>query len=635
MVDSSASIWAPVGDPGPPGPQGPTGPTGPIGPIGGPGPDAAMFAQFLVDLANQLVSTKGAHLVGYSGDFLNNWLDKFKMPITNIIYSDSPQFTGLTLQQIVDTVPSNSKLIIRGTYTTTTTVLVDTKNDIELEFFPGSSLTGVAPWVFKPGYRGVLSYNACNRPVTRYPNIRGLRVGPRGVDIDDGDAGIEYINCASPKTLWGIVNHVLTWGVIHVGCTNQLVEGMSGSEFTMQSAVGNASCTGGIVRFCTFEDGGLYGIECEGPINESTQVYNNKVTNFLQGYTMVQSNKRSVIANNIAENCSQGLAVNMTSYPAAAGIDVCNNIFNSCLIDVSLIAARFTTVSNNSGLPYVANGYYHVSAQDWACNIISTTAINVRVSGLAAFVPGDIHSYNGALKTVLTVAGVTDPVYGACTRITYNAPHGLTFGAAFGRSTPVSSIHTFMQLGTSSEHVQVFNNRCNNAKTYLKVLGGVHNAFNFTDNFGSDGTGPIIEVDPSATFTNSLIMIREGQMINNAGVLISGTTPVPAVAIVHGDRINIGLAYNKKNSIFTPVNTTCVRVRLSIINPNVPTGTTLLTLNGVTIASIPPGSFVAGTTMIQDIIQNTPASTYEFKIADTIGNLTFDSCNVEITVVYK
>lgn len=636
MVDvPSATIWAPKGKPGDQGPVGDKGPVGDQGPVGNPGPDAAAFAAFLVSLANQINSNEGAHLVGYSGDFLNNWLDRFKLPITNVLYSDSPQYAGMTLQEIVDLVPANSKLIVRGIYTTNTTVLVDSKPNIEIEFFPGASLTGVAPWTFKPGYRGVISFGNCVRPIFRYPDIKGLRVGPREGDLVDGDAGIEYIQCVSPKTLWGKVNHVLSWGIIHVGCTNTLVEGMTGAGFTQQSAVGNTDSIGAIVRFCDFSEGGLYGIECEGGNNESVQVYNNKTSKFLNGYMFAQSNKRSAMYNNVAEQCAHGMSVNSSTYEAAGGIDLCNNVLNSCIVDFTLGPARFTNIFGNTALPYIADGYYHVSPGDWACNIVSTTTVNIPPSGLSAFVPGDVHSYNDTLLTVETVTPVTDPIYGTCSQVTYTAAHGLTFGASFKRFTQVSSLHVFLQLNASSEHLQVHNNRCNNFKTFLQVASGTHNALILADNFGTDGGTNIIDAAVGTVLTNSSISMKEGQFVNNLGVLVSGTTPTSILSSLHGDRINLGLAYGKKNSIFTGVNTTCVRVRLSIVNPNVPTGNTILNLNGVDIATILPGSFSAGVTMIQDLVINVAAGNYEFKIADTVGNLTFDSCNVELTLIYK
>lgn len=62
MVGSS--IWAPVGDKGPDGDPGPIGPEGPQGPPGGPGPDAATFAAFLTQLADQSNPLYGAAMVG-------------------------------------------------------------------------------------------------------------------------------------------------------------------------------------------------------------------------------------------------------------------------------------------------------------------------------------------------------------------------------------------------------------------------------------------------------------------------------------------------------------------------------------------------------------------------------------------
>lgn len=64
MVDSSSTIWAPVGEQGPVGPQGPIGPPGPQGPVGGPGPDAGTFNTFVADLLNNTDPAKGAAKVG-------------------------------------------------------------------------------------------------------------------------------------------------------------------------------------------------------------------------------------------------------------------------------------------------------------------------------------------------------------------------------------------------------------------------------------------------------------------------------------------------------------------------------------------------------------------------------------------
>lgn len=67
---SISSIWAPVGEQGPPGVQGPIGPPGPDGPTGGPGPDAAMFAQFLDDIADPVDPTHGAAMLARSGVYV-------------------------------------------------------------------------------------------------------------------------------------------------------------------------------------------------------------------------------------------------------------------------------------------------------------------------------------------------------------------------------------------------------------------------------------------------------------------------------------------------------------------------------------------------------------------------------------
>lgn len=563
------------------------------------------------------------------------------------VYADDPRFGG-DIVAAAAAVGDNTVFVIRQPYTLTSPLRFVGRTGVAVVCVGAGKLNGSRTAFTFPtaNARGILHFDNCISPVSYRVNILGARTARSsfGADVKaDGDAGIEYYQCISPRTIECKVDQVLTWGVIHVGCTDTKTIDCTLTNMTRQSGVGHATVNGGLVRGCFVNYSGLYGIEVEGPGNTDIHVHNNTVRNCLSGIALIADLKSCEVKNNSVSLCTYLIQANANGASnSQAGIEISDNRLYDGFFHLYFADTSFLDVMGNSSLGRVAGAYLPQRPADHVVGVLSSTQVLILDSTAGTISVGDNHFYSeGVLRTVQAVTTQTDPTYGSCWLVTYETPNtSIGFGSFFLRNTSfVNAGAWIILLGTRNNGINIAQNTVNGPVAYGLNLGGNANALRWIDNV-MVGVNVAYFAADTAPITNSSISVRRGDIQAPGVALFGGNFTQKIFPNLTGEIRTLNMLSTTARPSNNPllVNTSglshAFRLKLGLVGSTktANTGDASVIIDGVTVATIPKAS-LGGADILIDVACSSLSSTHKINLADTFGDMGFQSATFELHTV--
>lgn len=571
-------------------------------------------------LRQDLASSDGADAVGYGAESVKDALDRMNL---NLIFSDEARFGGV-LANAFAAIQNGTRLIIRGNYTTNQPLSVQGKKNILIEFAPSSTLTGTNPWS-QDYFRGVMSFGQCENVAVGRPQVKGA-CAQLATNLEDGDAGIEFIECINTEVLKGYLTNFMTWGVVHVGCTNTLVDGVRISKLTQQSGVANADSKGFTVRNCNIDDSGLYGIECEGINNSNGTVYGNRVARCLKGVALVRGNTNTKVWGNQIESCDVGLSSN-SAFGDSVANSLTNNDLLNCRVDHEMAGSLRLTSKLNTSQRTVPSEYLHRSTLDYIVELVGSTQVKVRTP-ISSLSVGQVHNYFGTLYTVTAISPSTSGVFGTVSLVTYASNIGLTFGAAFRVLSQLSDSSFFSQIVGNNSNLDFSENTVDSCARAYYFQGPLSNSY--IKNRVSNATILLDSAD-AVPAGNTRFVVTDGDL-NSIPNIAFGDTPTTIFPSIMGKSRTLVAGKNSAVGFSTSPASNVTKCVLSIFTSGSASADVVVSMNSTAVLTIPAAEFGTGNPVVKTIPLNAKASTFFFDITGG-GALTFASATFEVTTI--
>lgn len=558
------------------------------------------------------------------------------------IYADDPRFGG-SIDNAIAALDNNMTLVIRQPYTTTKPLrIVGKTNAVVCCVGAGKLIGSRTAFTFPTAKaRGILHFDNCINPVAYRVNILGARTAwsTFGADVkQDGDAGIEHYQCTSPRTIECKVDQVLTWGIIHLGCTDTKAIDNVLTNMTRQSGIGHATVVGGLCRGNFVNYAGLYGIEVEGPGNTDIRVHGNVVRNCLKGVAVIGSINSCEIKNNTISLCTFLVQVDANGASnTQIGVEISGNRTYDGLFHYFLNDTSFVDILGNTGVGRVPSAYLPQRAADQVVAVISSTVVLIADSTSGTISVGDVHYYSeGVSRTVQAVSVQIDSVYGSCWRVTYTAGNStIGFGSFFLRNQSfVGAGSWFYMAGTRNKNINVFDNSINAPIGFGLNLNGAMNGLRWGSNRAS-GCSTGYYAGDSTAITNSSISIRRGDIQAPGVALFGGAYTQKMFPSLTGEvRCLNMIGANRPVIAVTSGISHAFRMKVNIVGSTKTsnTGDAVVTLNGVEVGTIPKAS-LGGADIYLDLACSAVSGTYKANLADTYGDMGFASASFELHTV--
>lgn len=584
---------------------------------------------------------KGSFAIPHKGSTVGDTLSLMNQ---GVIYADDPRFNG-DIEAAIAAVGDNTTLIVRQPYTTTKPLrIVGKTNPLVCCVGAGKLIGSRTAFTFPTANaRGILHFDNCINPVAYKVDVLGARTAKSSFGADvlaDGDAGIEYYQCSSPRTIECKIDQVLTWGVIHVGCTDTKTINNTISNTTRQSGIGHASVTGGLCLGNDVSYSGLYGIEVEGPGNSGIKVLNNVVHHCLVGIAGIGDLRSSEFKSNTVSLCTYLIQLNANGLQNnQVGVELTNNRTYDGKFHFFLRDTSFTDILGNTSLVRVASAYLPQRPADQVVAVISATIVRIMDASSGTILVGDIHMYaEGVARTVKTITTENDPVYGNCWLVEYTEPNdSIGFGSFFMRNTSLlgaGESSWFYMTGTRNSNINVDRNSLNGALGHGLDLNGNINALRWGGN-RMVGVQVAFHAGDATGITNSAVVCKRGDIQYPGSSLFGGAAPQKIFPAMIGEMRTGNLLGPNKPIVFSTSGAShAFRLRVNIYGSNKTpsTGNVSITVNGVQVGAIPVADI--GLELIQlDLALNVLANSYKINIADTYGDLVFYSASCELHTV--
>lgn len=555
-----------------------------------------------------------------------------------VVYADDPAYAG-NIVTAAAAVQNGYTLVIRQPYNVTQPLRIVGKTNVSVRFEGAGKLTGVKGGFSFPtaNARGVLHFDNCSGVKVFFPNIQGAKA-PRPGDVQDGDAGIEFYQCSDTLVWGGVVKSVLSWGVIHIQCTNTRVMFCDISRCTLQSGVGHATVTDGLVFRCKLAYGGLYGVETEGLGNLNIHAIENEVSYFLAGCALIGAAQRCSFRRNNVSACIYAIQAN-----ANGNTQTINELDGNCTYDsvfhLFCADSNFLAILKNRGMGRVANDYVPSRQADYIAVKVNSTTILSPLSATANVTIGQVHKFvDGPTLTVTAVSTVVDPTHGSCVQITYGGSLGaMDVGDFFMRQAVFNSAQsTWLYFaGTANNNVEVYDNSAQAPVGNAVVFGGAMDALRWKNNKFSQVQN-VFNTSDATPLSNSKITVQRGDFAQPTAAIATGSYAAKLSNAFNGEaHIATMPNANKAITLSTTGASLAYRLRVNITGSTKTgsTGNVNIVVNGSNVATIPVAEIGVGTVVKRDLTINVLASDYTINIADTFGDMTFSSATVELHTI--
>lgn len=568
-----------------------------------------------------LASAAGSSMVGFGDTTAETILGNVSR---GEIWADDPRYAG-SLSAAISELTNGSTLHIRGTFSTTAPLLFSDLEGLNIVFHPTGYIQAASAW--QPTiHRGVLIFDSCTKVNIYRPDIKGACVA-HPTDNADGDAGIEFIECEETRIYAGYLRNFMTWGVIHIGCKDTLVNGTKIRALTQQSGVGHADCIKYVVHECDIQDVGLYGVECEGVNNQDGTVTDNDISLCFKGIAAVRGANSTIVKRNRIKSCDVALSMNSVLGAQILNTFKDNELLNN-RVEYELVGSRFCSVTSNRGTKSVVTEYLHRSPEDYISLVVSGTQVRVR-STLGTIAVGDVHRYAAGDYQVIAVSNISDARYGTIQLVTYPTTVGLSFGAAFRKAVNLSDSRFMAQILGDTQHLTF---RDNEGDGYSRAyfLGGSIDASHIGPNQVSN-TAILFDTADAVPATNTKFVIKEGDVTNALNIAFGDSVAKVWPSLVC-ERRTLTMGKASATGFTLPVAAMLTKVRLAIFTSSSASAPVVLSLGGAPIITIPAAEFGLGVPVTRELIMSTLSASFTFDVTGG-GAMTFATATLECSIL--
>lgn len=533
-----------------------------------------------------------------------------------------------------------------GDYLVDRTILFQNKTGVVIT--GTGTITGkVSTWEFTVGYRGVLTFlNCIDSGAADGLKVTGVRKSNVAATQpwEDGDSGIEFINCTRPVSRKVATDNTMVWGILANGCTEPDVDTCKITNVTRQSGVNIAvgGSSNGKVRNTLIGNVGLYGIESESAEFAVGHRYsNNVIRSCYKGIALVSANRDVMAFGNTVEDCLYAVTVNNLGGYDTSELLILHNDLKRNWRSIEFAGAKKARAIRNSGSCIIADAYMHQSSYHSVHSVTGSntfTVINF-LGDVGVFAISSTLLLLNVEYTITAVSTSTIASYGAIATLTVTPPlpAGLSEGEMFKRKVLASGTVGFIgaAVNTLSE---VSNNDFHDAAL----------AFQFR------GAGSSVEVLNNHTDNCPTLFWFDTTAIGNyhvKGGTHSGSLTNCAIGDIATFSAN-GDIEGKKQSLFFLTKTASTTSKAYyqssdveiifaisvVLTDSACTGISVLNVAGSDISIFNPGDYVASGDVQKTVFLTTPVrlapnTAFTLNLLDTVGNLAFKSAHVTLHIL--
>lgn len=539
---------------------------------------------------------------------------------------------------ILDT---SGNIVIPKTTFVSSHILFKNLSDVNVTFLNSSKIKIGIGFIFNPDYRGILEFHSCTNVTVKDANIVGAKVDKLNAaePWQDGDAGIEFINCSGTlHTINPTVKDVKTWGIIHVACTNadSIVDNPIMKNCQVQSGIGGTGYRSLVVNGGMFTDIGLYGVELETrERNVRTMVSNSEARLCNKGFASVNNSDNVLFQGLKAINCKTGFSFysDNSADPSFLG----NNqqmkgcVATSCKTSFEIVYPHSAEISGCT------------EDRDDIDYFTRTRALDriVKISGGKAYVALDssgedpgitvgaiLQMDDGVQFTVATVdaAASTDPAFGYVWGFTTSTP----IGSGYVRS----SFRRYVQITTGKTSVVLYGGRevviKNNHFSQSEVVFASYDSHTYLIWQGNTtrSCATYFAVGSAGSVSGSL-RIETGQNLNlgNWGSPEKFSSVIKSGITLRFDNESNHESTVKPRYITVEDGTLLARVRVVVDSGSTTTGSAVLKINGTDAVSLAGTPLVGESTLSPSI---TTAGNINVQLTDTVGDIIASGYSIKI-----
>lgn len=522
------------------------------------------------------------------------------------------------------------------------------------------------------GNRGILTFIDCYYPQVFYPKI----IGAKSINLNvpetraDGDAGIHFKRCMHYSIYGSDISHAYTWGIIGEQSSYGIASNNKVYDVCVQAGI-SLSLSGGTnntVKDNTIYNCGLAGIEWESADKTRLSLgnfsYGNYVSDCTKGETIVDNIHGVTSFNNRFVRCSNGFIGSGTTIhkDKIQLLESSNNNYIDCGEGFTLSDAYGFDIHNNNVYAPIIDQYLNTNPYNVALDFPSSTTFRVNGGSNSTNNNDDGGNYKvndkfkfAGLDTIYTVTAVSrivDDTYGMgylrvvtvdsaidasvepCTNVlklnknkvgvrcfntqtsTFTGQNGNLVFNANNFHNCFQAVISFMQFPPVSDNSEVYsNNNFYNCPTILYIPFGRTTGLKWFDNKSDGGN----------------IDFGAGGGTSNARYV--NYFPKPKMIKVYNSQRSTETLPIPKLSFYLKEDTNVIGARLTF--PYADAKTT----GAVVVKIDDANSYVIGVGGLNNTVNNVNfyaklnSGIHTIQLPDTVGDLTYKECIVELFVV--
>ncbi|WP_210487235.1 hypothetical protein [Pantoea ananatis] len=544
-------------------------------------------------------------------------------------------------QAISDT---GGKIIVPGNIFVSTHILFQNKISPVITFTNKAKVTIDLNFNFANAYRGIIVFDGCSNPKSVSVNFTGAKLDKfnGGTDpIEDGDAGIEYMNCTGLcHTISPYGRDVKTWGIIHVDVEYYLVTDSNLKNCQVQSGIGGTGVKKGTVINPLIDKCGLAGWENETiKSNEISQMIGGIITGCTKAVAIINQVTNTLINGGQAVNCFNGVSIERA--PASANtiptnITVCGFKATSCKNSYTLSYTTDVTLDSVEAVRKDTEYFSRTSTYDRVYKFSGGIAYCPTKEGNTPPPVGSVIEFdNGVQYKIATIeANISDPAYGQ-----YGQFYGITCTPALTNDCLRRSFSRYVEVVTVMRAVVMYDGTGNYVKnstfrdvTDLLVHYGSPSRFQWHDNFAKS-VARYFTQGSSGTATGSVVIDVHNcdnvGSFNDVNKFIQTFKTLRTFAFKGGTTPEL-----TKTSNAIPVDDGFISYASCAINSGQSTtGNIVLRLNGYDVITSFGGTPLRGSASFENAIGVSGAAIVQ--LTDTKGDLIASGYAVQLKGIFK
>lgn len=235
-------------------------------------------------------------------------------------------------------------------------------------------------------------------------------------DLEDGQAGIVFIDSTNCKAYNNRIERFHTWGILASNCSNTLAFNNTINHITRQSGINiwHGNGANNVAFGNTITNIGLYGVEFENGtgLNDKGFSKSNIISDCFQGVTLVNLIDNATIVDHEINRCYRGITYSLSV--GTRKLKIADNKVNDCRI--GMLHGIANVQSSRNTFIYSAQSFYKTSPYSsvdyFDANGYVYVVDSVGKTNATTWTVGDSVQINGVTHTITeVVTGVTVSPY--------------------------------------------------------------------------------------------------------------------------------------------------------------------------------------------------------------------------------